>query len=302
MILTVRPANDRFAAATELSGESATDISSLRTATAEPGELAHWGDRSDEPVWWRWTAPRPGFVKLSDSAHASGMLTVYVGSDLESLFPVTGSDSGHLDFTATAGTTYWLVAFDWPGGWAPQEIHFSLQMAPVVPNDAFAQALPLIGTDLILASSGEGATSEPGEPISRPGRDRTVWWTWTATADGYLTVTRASPENPTTLEVFYGASLRTLAPIPSVTDYGDGTVEIPVIGSSAYFIRLRFGNDQTEAQFRLRFQQLPPNDSLSQARTLDTLPAQLEFSFEFASFEENEPNPPSIWAQTSLWY
>ena len=144
--------------------------------------------------------------------------------------------------------------------------------------------------------------ASPRQPISRPGRDRTVWWTWTATADGYLTVTRASPENPTTLEVFYGASLRTLAPIPSVTDYGDGTVEIPVIGSSAYFIRLRFGNDQTEAQFRLRFQQLPPNDSLSQARTLDTLPAQLEFSFEFASFEENEPNPPSIWAQTSLWY
>src|SRR5207247_1647951 len=58
------PANDLFQNALVLKGPSAKVQGTHRTATAEPGEPAHGGLAPARSLWFRWTAPRTGAVRL----------------------------------------------------------------------------------------------------------------------------------------------------------------------------------------------------------------------------------------------
>ena len=55
------PANDNFIAATQLTGTDSSLAESARLSSLEPGEPA-WGDGS---VWYKWTAPANGQLRLS---------------------------------------------------------------------------------------------------------------------------------------------------------------------------------------------------------------------------------------------
>ena len=59
------------------------------------------------------------------------------------------------------------------------------QAAPL--NDNFADATPLPSNGATLSGTNVGATAEPGEPIAS-GVVNSVWYTWTAPADGRVTV------------------------------------------------------------------------------------------------------------------
>ena len=79
-------------------------------------------------------------------------------------------------------------------------------------NDNFANRLALIGANITTNANNLYATSEPDEP--RPSNlagDRSVWWTWTASRDGVLTVSTAGSDFDTVLGVFTGNSLSNLS-------------------------------------------------------------------------------------------
>jgi hypothetical protein len=52
-----------------------------------------------------------------------------------------------------------------------------------ISNDAFANRVPVAGWTPYLLADNRNATTEPGEPIVE-NAGKTVWWTWTAPADG----------------------------------------------------------------------------------------------------------------------
>ena len=119
LLETPKPANDDFADATVLTGETlwngvyaAGGSGFTWNATKEPGEPAHAGNQGGASVWYSWTAP------FSATFHVSGcgrfeapLLAAYSGTAVDALTPIAADDHScsNLQFAATAGTTYHLA-------------------------------------------------------------------------------------------------------------------------------------------------------------------------------------------------
>src|SRR5436190_23144188 len=58
------PGNDGFSAPTDISGVSGARVGSNANATFESAEPAHAGIGSNSSVWYRWSAPTSGMVRL----------------------------------------------------------------------------------------------------------------------------------------------------------------------------------------------------------------------------------------------
>src|SRR5438477_60821 len=108
-------------------------------ATLEPGELAHLGNGIiplTRSVWWLWTAPRTGRVRLITTPRSARgyELAVYRGSSLTALTPVaarTFSDSGgDLGFNSESGAQY-RIALDGTYG-AELQVDIELTLDGVV--------------------------------------------------------------------------------------------------------------------------------------------------------------------------
>jgi sugar lactone lactonase YvrE len=87
-------------------------------------------------------------------------------------------------------------------------------------NDAFANATALSGTNFIVTGTSVGATKEPGEP-NHAGNSggHSIWWSWTAPADGNMTLNTSGSSFDTLLAVYTGSSVTALTPIVSNDDY-----------------------------------------------------------------------------------
>lgn len=122
---TPLPANDAFAAAQTVVGESLEGGTFFRVdvpgfnwnATKEPGEPAHRGDQGGASVWYSWTAPASGKASLVVSSYAFssslgehdlGVLGVYTGDAVGGLTPVgtPGFSEQEAKLQTIAGTTY----------------------------------------------------------------------------------------------------------------------------------------------------------------------------------------------------
>ncbi|WP_374591186.1 S8 family serine peptidase [Aquabacterium sp.] len=118
----------------------------------------------------------------------------------------------------------------------------SEQGAPA--NDAFASATALSGLSVggSIAASGwnYNATSESGEPLhAGVAGGHSVWWSWTAPADGVLTVSTGGSDFDTLLGVYSGTSVSALTTLASNDDAGAGTtssVTLAVTSGQTYRI------------------------------------------------------------------
>lgn len=111
------PANDNFAGAITISGSSGSTTGNNVSAAREVGEPVHFlGTAGNRSVWWRWTAPSTGIMRL-DVAGSSfdTVLAVYTGAAVGSLTQVNSNDDNaaspqsRLTFRAVAGTTYFIA-------------------------------------------------------------------------------------------------------------------------------------------------------------------------------------------------
>jgi subtilisin family serine protease len=119
----IGPANDNFANAQVISGNSGTVTGSNVGATKEPGEPNHAGNAGGASVWYRWTPSTSGSATIDTiGSNFDTLLAVYIGSAVNSLTLIASNDDiggGNLQsrvaFAATAGTTY-SIAVDGYGG------------------------------------------------------------------------------------------------------------------------------------------------------------------------------------------
>ena len=114
----------------------------------------------------------------------------------------------------------------------------------VPPNNNFASAtgIALSGNAATVTGYNTNATKETGEPnhASNVG-GRSVWWKWTTTSSGNLTVTTAGSVFDTTLGIYTGASVSALTTIASSDDVQAGVIQSSsatfsaVAGTTYYF-------------------------------------------------------------------
>ncbi len=227
--------NDDFDRRIGLNGARVSGSFYAGLASVEPGEpLPYSGS-----MWWSWTAPADGQVRLNASVNAfmsssfeGAECAVFVGSAVSQLTLVTnivfprrfgGFDDGTVWFPVQSGTVYQIAM----AGGEDISGSFELVWGATPANDDFALRAQLpSGGGRYEAIVGMPA-AEPFEPgASGVG---SAWWSWTALTSGPVTVTveqrRLFPlgdwtevPGPRHLAIFAGQSLPVLRKIPSIDE------------------------------------------------------------------------------------
>jgi hypothetical protein len=230
-VLAPASGNDSFAAGTVLVGTAASVTGTNVNATKESGEPLIAGNTGGKSVWYTWTAPSSGKVSLNTAgSNFDTMLEVFTGNSVSALTPIAANDdvsrynlTSALTFTAVAGTTYHIAVDGYGGASGSIALNLSETAAPV--NDAFANATQLVGRGITWNGTNIGATVETGEPYQLGMRGgASVWFTWTATTSGSVSVNTAGSSFDTVLAVYTGTSLSGLTTVAANDDASYGTL------------------------------------------------------------------------------
>jgi len=233
----------------------ATATGTTAGATKEVGEPAHGSAGPFRSLWFRLDADRNGMVSLSTAGSAfDTVLAVYKGSELGKLTKVAANnDAGVgirtslLQFSMLAGTTY-FIAIDGnvgaTGAYVLTATGSSLSQAPA--ND-MADFPTNLGNGVSFTQSGSilGATAQSGEPaLAGLPATRSVWFTYTAPANGRLVVDTVGSDFNSVLGVYSGtvgvfSSLKLLAANDDIaTGNFQSSVSLPVTSGTTYIIKL----------------------------------------------------------------
>jgi subtilisin family serine protease len=222
-VLPPPPANDDFANAITLPGFR-TVTGSNAGATSETGEPNHAGVSSARSsVWWRFTPSQSGQIVINTfGSDFDTVLGVYRGTSVSSLTSVASNDNtngaqSRVVFEGTAGTTYSIAV-------AGRNFTFgsiSLSVLPPPANDNFANRIN-IPVPSTVTGTNVGASLEAGEPFhaGQPGAFRTVWWRYTPSANGEVTVNTFGSNFNTVLAIYTGNSVANLTAIAANDDAG----------------------------------------------------------------------------------
>jgi len=152
------PGNDSFANRTPLSGLNVTVTGTTLYATVEPGEPNLTGLESivngvwanvSPSVWYAWTAPASGYVRIQPPQAYLGVFSGNVVSNLTTVG--VGGYGEEVDFDAVAGQTYPISVVQ--VSWGQDAFTWSLQMAKVAITNPVEGAILPAGTNLEVDAS-----------------------------------------------------------------------------------------------------------------------------------------------------
>lgn len=295
------PTNNNFASAVTVSGTNIVIRGSVFGGTLETAEPAHGGDVAS--VWYRWTAPRTGRVRVSSDQRSD----VYSGTQLANLTLIsrdTPQDYPRIDvFDAVASTQYYVAVTGSP---AEQSAFFlAFDYAPA--NDDFANAVPLAGVSSHVQGTTFGASLEMGEPITEiPLSANSIWWVYTAPASGSLEFNQrgfSQASRVPVIWVYEGKSVSNLTfvannHVPGTRDpaHVRCTFSCPVIGSTTYYIAAT--GQETNLVFDMTLNYAPPNDAFASRLTVEPT-APVTFSTTVGA--RREPSEPGT-GSNSVWW
>jgi Ca2+-binding RTX toxin-like protein len=174
------------------------------------------------------------------------------------------------------------------------------QAAPA--NDDFANARVITGRSGAVSGSNVAATKELGEPdhADNPG-GHSIWYTWTAPADGAVVFTTEHSSFDTLLAAYTGATVNALTPVAANDDgVGVGTrsvISFPVSDGVAYRIAVD-GFSGKSGTVELAWHRAPANDNFVNAEALPgTSSGSATGSNHGATAEPGERHPGN-----STWY
>ena len=326
-----RPDNDDRASARLLSGGeslyTAYHGAQLDLATKEPGEPAHAGNAGGHSVWYRWTAPAGGPIRI-DTCNSSvdTLLAVYSVSAGE-LTAVGANDDtpgcawnglgSSVVFTASAGVEY-LIAVDGKNG---VEGDSTLRMPPS--NDHLAAA-GVRGGEGFSANGELGlATTEPGEPGHRAAAaQRSVWFSWTPSRTAQATVdtcatsatfspslTATDPSMGTRVAVYTGTTMATLAAVTArarsacAAGSAPARLRFDATAGTTYRIAVDGGGTSTYQPYWISARLGPANDAFAAAtNTGSGQTLSLSGTTFDAGLDEGEPDHAAAGGTTSVWY
>ncbi|MGB6222388.1 hypothetical protein [Haloferula sp.] len=170
------PANDSFAAATDLGGidewdeRLVLDGASLETGESHP--------TSGGSLWWQWTAPRDGNVEFfGPNWH------VYHGTAIDALQRLGSSSSTEsCRFAAVAGRRYYFALVGASG--MPAAVR--MKLGPIPGGDWFDDPVVVSSAGDFELTPPQGGTLEAEDLLWFPDVTKTFWWRWEASEDGSL--------------------------------------------------------------------------------------------------------------------
>jgi hypothetical protein len=314
------PANDNFASPVVLSGDDAVRLGDTNVgATLETGEPTTIGGTDvDASVWYRWTAPADGQVRIDTLGSTfDTVLGVYTGSAVGSLTEIASNDdwndlTSRVTFAATNATIYQIRVAGFQGATGTIDLHLHRLLPPA--NDNFANAIVLSGTTASrTADTNDAATLEAGEPATVAGAtaSASVWYRWTAGANGQLRIDTLTSDFDTLLAVYTGSAVGSLSEVASNDNGKDGftsLVALAVTNGTTYQIRVdsSLGSSGT---INLHLRELvtgppPANDAFATPVVLSGQNASRAGDTNVnATLEAGEPTTvASAPAGTSVWY
>jgi hypothetical protein len=208
---------DFFISATRLSESSASDTGNNSKATLEPGEPVHGGyagNPGGKSLWWSWKSTVTGVLVVSTAGSSiDTVIGVYTGDSVASLTRVASDNDSGASATSVAtvpvvvGLTYYIAVDGYNG--AAGNIHISLNATEYSTtsdgrpsNDDFDNAEVLSGNYATAVGFNDYATPQDNDYwYNVYGVGRGIWWTWTAPANGTVTITTDGSSFDTLLAV-----------------------------------------------------------------------------------------------------
>lgn len=306
--------NDTAARAARLAGPGGSVAGGNLGAELDDFERGLFPAFSDlrSMVWYRWTPPGDGVVEWSfDSSETDPVLGVFLGATPGNWTRAGVNPDIRLVADASTATDQWIaVMMDrFSGRSGPYTLNWRLSARET--NDLFSARAPLSGNLVSLQGRDVSATIEPGEPTPFLGPQwRSVWWTWTAGADGLLSVrVRASNAGSLQASVYTGSSVSALATVPvrSSNFLPDGTREIVVQVSSGVPYQIQLCSDSPLERFDLVLEYgasvVPSNNAFAARPALAGGTVVVTGTNRNADMEQGEPVPAGSTAwQASIWW
>ncbi len=179
-------------------------------------------------------------------------------------------------------------------------------------NDTFASATGIAGASGNITGTTRSATRESGEPrpLSVWGTSgSSIWYSWTATDTGTLSLSTVGSNYDTMLAIYTGSAVGALTVLPNGAndDFGAGlltsSVSVNVIAGTTYRIVID-GYGRTSGNTKLNWlltPTAPVNDVFAQATAIIGSQGSVTGSTAFASRESREPTHGGSGA-ASVWY
>lgn len=335
------PPNDDFANAQVLSGTPAAVTGTNAGATHQPGEPPHAFGASHS-IWYSWTAPGTNPVEIdtcgSDFASTVDVYTGHSLSRLRSRASDDGVESGvhaihatcaRVKFAGKTGITYRIAVDGIPGGQPGNRgglrpetgnVSLNIKQVPVPANDDFASSKTLTGTSDSATTDTTFATREHGEPASMagaPNGGNSVWYRWTAPADGLVSFDTCGSDFFTQIGIFTGNAVNRLSEVASdkysvlvscgmVVDQSQ--VRFMASAGTTYQVMIDGWSDTpagpSAGALRLHLEQgtAPANDDFANATPLSGRTSSVVSDTTFATKEQGEPNHAGYDGGASVWW
>jgi hypothetical protein len=321
------PANDSFVNAIALSGVDTSRSGDTNVgATLEPGEdTSVAAQPAGASVWYTWTAPMTGVVVIDTATSGfDTMLGVYTGTAVNALGEVASNDDfygtstpSRVRFAATNGTVYRIRVDGYSGLSEPATgtINLNLHQAAPPANDDFANAIALASSSTVSQSgSNDGATLQSGEEDTVAGfaAGSSVWYSWTAPANGDVAIDTATSNFDTLVGVYTGSAVGALTTVTSNDDAKfppTSLVRFSATSGTVYRIRVD-GYRQASGAIALHLNEVPhatspANDFFADAVVLPSVMSTSRTSDTNAGATPESGETPSIAgepATNSVWY
>lgn len=318
------PANDNFASAEVISGDSGSTAGTTLDATFEAGETG--GSFFDwDSVWYEFTPTNSGWYRIGVASSSItyvgvatdvwGRLDLKLGQWTDAAdfnggattiatavagHPTSGNPSqdGYMIAFLTAGQTYQVFAGSPESFGTPNYdvVDFTLtwDLVPTPSNDDFANAEVISGESGSTTADTTAASTEASEPTPfywSGGPYNSVWFEWTAPTTGRYRFEAGDADHDTYLAAYTGSSLGSLTPI-SKSDDGThtGSVFKSVIGIEAtagttYKIQV---DARSRSSSTLSWSKLSSSDGDSQGTAIE-LDGRVETTVDNLGFDGAPP-------------
>jgi hypothetical protein len=310
------PHNDNFTAPTVLAGTAQGLAQGTTTgATLQKGESPALGPAS---VWFRWTAPQSGAASFTTVSGLPVAVEAYTGTTWGHLVRAGDDNGGSTQFRTTPGTAYSIRITGLAGG--AFTLKWNTSAPPV--NDARAAADALVGSTGSVLDDATAATVEPNDPkIDGVPVPATVWYRWTAPADGWYEFDTHGSQVSTGLGVYTDTSPAQLVDDSAGECTGlsslimpSAAVKFQATRGTSYLLMIG-GSDADEPsaaslggpiQLNWRPAANAPvaagNDTFASAAALTGASGMVSGSTEGATVEPNEPAVGGLPARNSVWF
>ena len=241
------PANDNFLSAGVIPIEGGTTSGDTTNASREGGEPLHANRVGIRSIWWQWTPAADVNITIdTGGSDFDTVLAVYTGASMQTLVEVDSNDddglleTSRVSFSASGGMTYRIAVDGYAGesGSVSLRIGESGGVAPA--NDRFANATVFPPQGGTISGNSTGSSKEAGEPLHAGNiGGKSVWWTWTATVNGPVSINTAGSNFDTLLAVYTGATVDALAEVASDDDDGifkTSRVDFDAVAGTPYWI------------------------------------------------------------------